>query len=101
MIVKTPLCSISLMIKRSFVQFFVLVCFFLAVLAAAPCLAQTSPNLEQGFKPYGSYQGGNIDSVSLTNGNVILHIPIVSYPQRGGKLRLNFMALYNNKGWTV
>ncbi|HZR27779.1 MAG TPA: RHS repeat-associated core domain-containing protein, partial [Terriglobales bacterium] len=98
---KTPLCSISLMIKRSFVQFFVLVCFFLAVLAAAPCLAQTSPNLEQGFKPYGSYQGGNIDSVSLTNGNVILHIPIVSYPQRGGKLRLNFMALYNNKGWTV
>jgi len=62
--------------------------------------AQIQPNLEQGLKPYGSYQGGNIDSVSLTNGNLNLHVPLVSYPQRGGKLSLSFSLRYNNKGWT-
>src|SRR5437667_3927350 len=85
----------------SFLPLFVLgICFF-ALLAPVFCVAQTSPDLEQGLKPYGAYQGGNIDSVGLTNGNVMAHIPMASYPQRGGKLRLNFFARYNNKSWTV
>ncbi|MBI3662082.1 MAG: RHS repeat protein, partial [Acidobacteria bacterium] len=63
--------------------------------------AQQNANLEQGLKPYGTYQGGNLDSVSITNRNLTLHIPIVSYPQRGGKLRLNFLGIYNNKGWII
>ncbi len=64
-----------------------------------PAVAQQNPNLEQGLKPYGSYQGGNIDAVSLTNGNLSLQIPLVSYPQRGGKLVFAFFIRYNNKGW--
>ena len=63
--------------------------------------AQQNPNLEQGLKPFGSYQSGDVDSVSLTNGNLALHIPLVSYPQRGGKLKLGFLIRYNNKGWQV
>jgi hypothetical protein len=61
--------------------------------------AQTDVNMEQGLKPYGSYMGGNLDSVSLTNGNVNLHIPLVSYPQRGGRLNLSFFIRYSNKGF--
>ena len=60
--------------------------------------AQTSPNLEQGLKPYGSYQGGNIDTVNLSNGNLMLHIPLVSYPQRGD-LQMSFFIRYNDKDW--
>lgn len=60
--------------------------------------AQNDVNLDQGLKPYGSYMGGNIDTVSLTNGNLMLHIPLVSYPQRGGRLTLAFYLRYNNKG---
>ena len=45
---------------------------------------------EQGFKPYGSFEGGNIDTVNLLNGHLNLHIPILSYPQRGDKLHLGF-----------
>src|SRR5258708_28172710 len=62
-----------------------------------PALAQNDVNLAQGFEPYKSYMSGNIDSVSLTNGNLILHIPVVSYPQRGGRLNLAFYLRYNNK----
>jgi RHS repeat-associated protein len=68
---------------------------------ALPLPAQQNANLEQGLKPFGLYQGGDLDSVSMTNGNLTLHIPLVSYPQRGGKLRLDFFIRYNNKGWHV
>jgi hypothetical protein len=53
------------------------------------------------MKPFGAYQSGEIDSVNLANGNVILHIPLVSYPQRGSALKLDFQVIYNNKGWYV
>lgn len=61
--------------------------------------AQTDVNLEQGLSPYGSYMSSNMDSVSLTNGNLMVHIPLVSYPQRGGRLHLAFFLRYNNKGY--
>jgi hypothetical protein len=79
----------------------VLIALLFAALLIQTAMAQQNANLEQGLKPYGSYQGGNVDSVSMTNGNLGLHIPIVSYPQRGGKLRMNFFIRYNNKGWQV
>lgn len=66
--------------------------------ASTFAFAQADVNVEQGTKPYGSYMGGDIDSVSLTNGNLNLHIPLVSYPQRGGRLKLEFFLRYNNKG---
>ena len=61
--------------------------------------AQMPPSLDQGLKPYGSFQHGNIDSVNLANGNLVFHAPLVSYPQRGGKLSLSFELLYSAKGW--
>ncbi len=39
---------------------------FAVILAGSSLLpAQQSPNLDNGFKPYRSYQGGNLDSISL------------------------------------
>lgn len=68
--------------------------FAVSILASA----QNDVNSDEGLKPYGSYMGGNIDTVSLTNGNLTLHIPLFSYPQRGGRLNLSFYLRYNNKG---
>jgi RHS repeat-associated protein len=50
------------------------------------------------MKPFGSYHGGNIDTVSLFNGQLSLDIPLISYPQRGGKLKLEFHLTYANVG---
>jgi RHS repeat-associated protein len=69
-----------------------------------PAFAQApsmDPTLERGMKPYGSFEGGAIDSVSMTNGDLNLHIPLVSYPQRGGKLSLGFFVRYQNGGYTT
>lgn len=60
--------------------------------------AQTNPNLEAGFKPFGSYDDTNFDSVSITNGNLILHVPLFDYPQRG-HLDARLQIIYNGKGW--
>ena len=37
--------------------------------------AQDSPEFETGLKPFGTYHGGNIDSVSVTNGNLTWSAP--------------------------
>lgn len=74
-------------------------CFLLGV--AFSCrtgLAQTTPDLEAGLKPYGSYDGGKLDTVNLGTGNLTLHIPILSYPQRG-KLNLAYDLVYNAESW--
>jgi len=62
--------------------------------------AQTNPNLEIGFKPYGSYDSSPIDSVTITNGNLFLNIPLFEYPQRGD-LKAQVRLVYNSKGWKV
>jgi len=43
-----------------------------------PSIAQTNPNLEQGFTAYGSYDSAVYSSVSLTNGNLVLSIPLLT-----------------------
>lgn len=53
---------------------------------------------EQGIKPYGSYQGGDLDDINVSNGHLELHIPLLEYPQRG-HLKLNFIARYHNAVW--
>src|SRR5437660_5914992 len=73
------------------------------VVGATQTAAQVNPNLDEiGLKPYGSFEGGNIDSISLANGNLTLHaqLPGAQYPQRG---TLNFPShlSYNNKDWYV
>lgn len=57
---------------------------------------QTLAGVEQGIKPYGSYEGGNVDSVNMVNGSLTLNIPLVSYSRRGGKLKLAFRLVYDN-----
>jgi RHS repeat-associated protein len=67
----------------------------LLLFASVPALAQQDdPTTEFGLKPFGSFQGGDIDNVNLLNGWLNVHIPLVSYPQRGGKLKLSFSAVY-------
>jgi hypothetical protein len=72
------------------------------LLLAAPARAQLDidPTLERGLKPYGAFEGGAIDSVSMTNGNLNLHIPLLSYPQRGGKLHLGFFIKFDNNSYS-
>jgi len=76
--------------------------FLLAIvlMGSASGLAQTNPDETQGLKPYDSWHGGDLDSVSLTNGGLVLHIPLLSYPQRGS-LGLDFSLTYSNKQWTA
>jgi RHS repeat-associated protein len=64
--------------------------------AAGSASAQDDPNFEIGLKPYGSYNEGNIDTVNIGNGALSVNIPLMSYPQRGGKLKLDFSLVYFN-----
>ena len=69
------------------------------LLASMSCPAQVQPDLGAGFRPYGSYDGGNLDSVNLENGNLIVHIPLpVSFPQRG-KLGQKWGYTVNSVNW--
>src|SRR5258708_6488290 len=76
-------------------------CFLVAaVFTIVPVFAQSNLNEKQGLQPYDSFHGGDLDSVSLTNGGLVLHIPLVSFPQRGN-LDLGFSVRYSTKGWHV
>lgn len=67
--------------------------------ASHPATAQGDPTLEAGVVPYRSYQAGQFDRVDTLNGNVVLHIPLVSFPQRG-RVHLSFSVVMNSsKGW--
>src|ERR1700722_10930497 len=76
--------------------------YILMLLALAPftCSAfaqlNNDPTIETGMKAYGSFEGGSIDSISTTNGNLNLHIPLVSFPQIGGNLHLGFYVNLSN-----
>jgi hypothetical protein len=65
---------------------------------ATPALCQDTDDIQQGIKAYGTYRGGDIDLVSMTNGSLTLNIPLVSYPQRG-KLHLGYELVYNRKNY--
>ncbi len=65
-------------------------CIIAILMITAPSAAQTDPALEEGLKPFGSFHGGNIDSVNTTTGKLEVHIPLISFPQRGSRLRLNY-----------
>src|SRR5579864_9180304 len=69
----------------------------LILLGSVAACAQTSPDLEQGMKPYGSYHGGNLDRISLTNGNLFFQADLLAYSQRGGELAYPIVLQYNNK----
>src|ERR1700677_4439030 len=64
------------------------------VICFRPTHAQT-PTVDQGVNPYSTLHGGDLDSVSLQNSALLLHIPLLSYPQRGD-LHLGFTIAYDN-----
>ncbi|MCZ7651661.1 MAG: RHS repeat-associated core domain-containing protein [Thermoanaerobaculia bacterium] len=72
-----------------------------AVLAmgAREASGQTHPNLDRGFAPERAYQIGEIDQVSLYNGNLSITLPIgQAYPLDGG-LSYQLVLSYNSKLW--
>jgi hypothetical protein len=69
---------------------------FVFACLTSPALAQSDPIDAQGLKPYGAYHGGEFDLISLENGKLDLHIPLFSYPQRGGSLKMGFTLRYSN-----
>jgi YD repeat-containing protein len=77
-------------------HFFLAICFTLAVGLFHDASAQDVAGIEEGIKPYGSYHGGDIDSVSMSNLNPGIHIPLIAYPQRGGKLNVGFEMVFDN-----
>ncbi|KAA6461893.1 hypothetical protein DYQ86_09605 [Acidobacteria bacterium AB60] len=52
--------------------------------------AQDTSDIAAGNQPGISFSGSDIDAINLANGMLNVHIPLLSFPQRGGKLRLDF-----------
>ena len=75
---------------RATTYFVVLILFVLTWVPAAPAQTPITPDTEQGIKPYGDFHGGDFDQVSLSSGKLVLNIPLSSYPQRGGKIKVGF-----------
>lgn len=74
----------------------------LSVFLVGYALSQSGPNLETGFKPYGSYAGTGMDTVDLMNGNVTFQIPFpAEYPERGTVLQEKMVQILHAKGWQV
>ena len=76
----------------------IIVVMSLLIAGAKPSYAQSGVDLLSGFRPFGTYQQGDIDSIDLSNGKPIIEIPLISYPQRGGKLQETFVIRYHNTG---
>jgi RHS repeat-associated protein len=75
--------------KIPVVSIFLLIC-------SLQSLAQSNPNLETGFKPFSSHWNERFDSIDNVTGALTVDIPLVSYPQRGGQLGLQFGLHFRN-----
>jgi YD repeat-containing protein len=64
-------------------------------------LAQAGPNLENGFKNYGSYDGSHLDTVNLMNGNLMLHIPVLPAFAERGEFAPQYSLYVTSKSWQV
>ena len=81
--------------QRAFVAGLLTVCGLMFTLGDAKA-QQQGGIFELGFKPYGSFEGGNIDTVDLMNRALHVRIPVVSYPQRGGVLKMPLYHAYTS-----
>lgn len=61
----------------------------------------TTSDIATGLSPMAVYNVGDVDNVNPANGNLFLNIPLLSYPQLGKRLRLNFKIYYNDKAWFI
>src|SRR5438874_2199485 len=69
------------------------------VFVASAAFGQQHPNVEQGVSPGKLYQFGDLDSVNLFNGNLMIHLPIGQTYPVGPSLKYQFMITYNGKVW--
>lgn len=69
----------------------------------AYCRAQAvrTPDTAIGESNLEAIDASGIDNVDITNGNLYLKIPLISFPQVGSSLRLNFNIFYNDKSWAI
>jgi YD repeat-containing protein len=76
--------------------------FLFAAIAISPvaALCQYAP-AEQGINSGQNYINSPIDSVNTTNGNLVLHIPLISYEQRGTLPDFTLNLRYNGKSWNI
>jgi RHS repeat-associated protein len=72
---------------------------FCLVVSTNAIQAQDLPDVALGLQPYVAYHGGGLDSVSTMNGSLTIHIPLVSYPQRGSSLALSYSVIFNSFGF--
>ncbi len=72
-----------------------------ALLTTHVAVAQETPDTATGLSPYATYISSDIDNVNPLNGNLFLKIPLVSFPQVGSKLRLDYSIYYNDKAWSL
>ncbi len=80
----------------------ILVAALSAVLGAHAAAQATGARPDRGVLSGASYSVSGLDSVSLTNGNVSLSVPLASLPTLpGGRLGLTLSAVYNSKLWDV
>jgi RHS repeat-associated protein len=67
----------------------------------ATSFAQVQPNLENGFKPYGSHDGSNLNTVNHMNGNWMLHVPLLPDIGQRGNHGAHYFLSANSKNWQV
>jgi RHS repeat-associated protein len=65
-----------------------------------PLLAQNDTDLQQGLMLFGTYEGGDIDSIDVGSARLIGHIPLWSYSQLGGRLHLNYFIRFGSPTFT-
>src|SRR6267378_3952305 len=98
--IPAPLQSLTRIAGANSRRLIAVLALILAVSLAAR--AQMPPNLENGFKHWGSYDGGSLDTVNNLNGNQMLHAPLLpDYPQRGGKLTMQTSLYQTSKSWQI
>lgn len=73
---------------------------FACLAASVASVAQSNPSTDEGMKPYDSFHGGAIDSISMTSGNLFAHKQLYSSAQRG-RATLTLSMQYNNKGYRL
>jgi RHS repeat-associated protein len=61
--------------------------------------AQDKP--DRGFQPANSYSISDIENVNLTNGNLMMNIPLASVPGRGSGPGVAISARYDSKLWNT
>ncbi|HSK45470.1 MAG TPA: hypothetical protein VLA83_16450, partial [Candidatus Binatia bacterium] len=62
-------------------------------------VAQAAPNLENGWKAYGSYDGSHLDTVNVMNGNLMFHGPLTPDPPQRGSIKVSNVLYSSSKDW--